>query len=197
MKHEVTVVGYERDKKTGEIMFILADSDDDNPVLVKRSARELIPQIHHAGLPVKMAQKILAQMNAKPENQYLIPDQADAKRFHVIPTVPPNQHQAFIAEYEKIIQEENAKQVQQQPQPAPQQRVAQPAVPMPSIAYYAYPGAAYRPQPIMPVSAYPIPAYQVYYWPRQPQVLPTAHPAYRISPMVYTAPLVPSWQRVA
>ncbi len=65
MGHELTVTGYEQDKKTGEIMFTIADSDDDDPNLVKRPASEIVPQIHHAGFPVKPAQRIWNEINSR------------------------------------------------------------------------------------------------------------------------------------
>lgn len=49
--HEITIVGYEKDKK-GKITFICNDTDDNSPKLVKYTADYLIPKIHHAAYPV-------------------------------------------------------------------------------------------------------------------------------------------------
>ena len=48
--HEITIIGYETDKDGNEI-FIINDTDDeiDAPVAVK--VDELLPKIHHAGIP--------------------------------------------------------------------------------------------------------------------------------------------------
>lgn len=48
--HEITIVGSEKDS-TGRLIFICNDTDDNNPAPIKWYADELIPLIHHAGLP--------------------------------------------------------------------------------------------------------------------------------------------------
>jgi hypothetical protein len=82
--HEITITGATTDPKTGELKFIVADSDDDMPSLVVRSARELIPRIHHAGMPLQLAQQINASIQAN--NGYLVPDETDAANFQLLPT---------------------------------------------------------------------------------------------------------------
>ncbi len=81
--HEITLINAFTDKENGELKFVVADSDDGVPQYVVRTAREIIPRIHHAGLPVKMGRQINAQIEAS--KSYLIPDQVDADRFNLLP----------------------------------------------------------------------------------------------------------------
>lgn len=81
--HEITITGATLDQKTGELKFIVADSDDGVPTLVVRSARELIPRIHHAGFPAKLAREI--QQSIQSSNSYFVPDATDAAYFDVLP----------------------------------------------------------------------------------------------------------------
>jgi hypothetical protein len=159
MGHELTVTKYRKDKKTGEIIFTVADSDDNVSKLVERRASEIVPRIHHAGFPVKQAQTIWSEINARGNNRYLIPDQTDSQRYKLVNTVPANQQEKFLAEYQKILSEQDTQVAQQQPaQPQvqqPQPQVAQ-SVPQARPNYY-YPGSyypGYYPQPVAPV-AYP------------------------------------------
>lgn len=80
--HEITITGATTDPKTGELKFVVADSDDDVPSLVVRSARELIPRIHHAGMPLKIAQQINQEITTN--NGYLVPDDTDAAQFQLM-----------------------------------------------------------------------------------------------------------------
>ncbi len=76
--HEITLVGIDLDDK-GEIIFKVADSDDRIRRPVIRTARELIPRIHHAGMPLKIAQQIQADIET---NQgYFVPT-ADDQTFY-------------------------------------------------------------------------------------------------------------------
>jgi len=85
--HEITLTKAFTDKKTGELKFIVADSDDDNPQLVARSARELIPRIHHAGFSIPQAQAIKKEMEKElPGSSYLVPDRGDAQSFNLLET---------------------------------------------------------------------------------------------------------------
>jgi hypothetical protein len=157
MGHEITVTGYERDKKTGEIYFIVADSDDDKPKLVKRAASEVVPKIHHAGFPVKLAQKIWGEINGRLDNQYLVPGPEDGTKYKLVATVPPSRQPAFLEEYQRMIMEEEARQQQatgqpsqaqyqvQQPQPQPLPIQPQPRQyqSQPNMAYATYPGSYY------------------------------------------------------
>ncbi|MDD3435640.1 MAG: hypothetical protein PHC64_00655 [Candidatus Gastranaerophilales bacterium] len=54
--HEITIIGAREDKK-GKLIFICNDTDDEKSAPVEYSADELIPMIHHAGLPQEVAEK--------------------------------------------------------------------------------------------------------------------------------------------
>ncbi len=147
MKHELTLTGYEKDKMTGEIMFTIADSDDDNPNYVKRTARELVPMIHHAGFPVRLAQKINREMNQL-NSQYMLPDSQDAAKYQLITTVPPRMQQAFLEDYQRMLQEQeymDRMQSQQNGYPGyPNYPMTYPA--QNTFSYYSYPGLYYPQQ---------------------------------------------------
>lgn len=81
--HEITITGASINKQTGELEFTVADSDDNIPTLVTRSARELIPRIHHAGMPLQLARKI-HQEQQQNASSYFVPDHNDAKRFTLL-----------------------------------------------------------------------------------------------------------------
>ncbi|MCK7484418.1 MAG: hypothetical protein MZU97_01845 [Bacillus subtilis] len=49
----MTIIGYEYDNK-GQLLFVCNDTDDDHVGPVKMSAYDLIPKIHHAGIPEKV-----------------------------------------------------------------------------------------------------------------------------------------------
>ena len=54
--HEITIVSY-KVKPNGEGVFICQDSDDDMAAPIEMSEKELLPKIHHAGIPDKIASK--------------------------------------------------------------------------------------------------------------------------------------------
>lgn len=54
--HEITVIGLAKDKE-GHLLFICNDTDDNNPNPVIYPAEFIVPKIHHAGLPQKIAEK--------------------------------------------------------------------------------------------------------------------------------------------
>ena len=54
--HEITIVGT-REDKNGETIFICQDSDDDVDKPIEMTESYLLPKIHHAGLPDKIASK--------------------------------------------------------------------------------------------------------------------------------------------
>ena len=54
--HEITIVGY-KVKPDGEGVFICQDSDDDIAAPIEMSEKELLPKIHHAGLPDEIASR--------------------------------------------------------------------------------------------------------------------------------------------
>ena len=54
--HEITIVSY-KVKPNGEGVFICQDSDDDKQEPIEMSEKELLPKIHHAGIPESIASK--------------------------------------------------------------------------------------------------------------------------------------------
>lgn len=54
--HEITIVNY-KVKPNGEGVFICQDSDDDKAEPIEMSEKELLPKIHHAGIPESIASK--------------------------------------------------------------------------------------------------------------------------------------------
>ena len=77
--HEITVTSAFVDKKDGEVKFVVVDSDDNIPEPVIRSARELIPRIHHAGMPYKLADQINTEIEQIPG--YFTPTDEDRTHF--------------------------------------------------------------------------------------------------------------------
>jgi hypothetical protein len=80
--HEITITGAYNDASDHQLKFVVADSDDNKPDLVVKSARELIPTIHHAGLPTRLAQRINQEISSVPG--VLVPDMKDAANFKVL-----------------------------------------------------------------------------------------------------------------
>lgn len=54
--HEITLIGAAHDKN-GDLLLICNDTDDGNPNPIVYPAKELLPKIHHAGLPQEIAAK--------------------------------------------------------------------------------------------------------------------------------------------
>lgn len=54
--HEITIVGY-KVNNNGEGVFICQDSDDEISAPIEMSEKELLPKIHHAGLPDEIASR--------------------------------------------------------------------------------------------------------------------------------------------
>lgn len=52
--HEITVIGYK--VKNNELYFIYNDTDDNYVGALEIPAKELVPKIHHAGIPVNIAE---------------------------------------------------------------------------------------------------------------------------------------------
>jgi hypothetical protein len=84
--HEITITGSYVDPADQQLKFIVADSDDQIPGAVVKSARELIPTIHHAGLPLRLARRINQEINAN--GGYFVPDQRDAVNFSLLHREP-------------------------------------------------------------------------------------------------------------
>lgn len=53
--HEITVIGAKKDMN-GELSFICNDTDDDYSGATIIKAKDLIPKIHHAGIPAKLVE---------------------------------------------------------------------------------------------------------------------------------------------
>lgn len=62
--HEITIIGAVKDKE-GNLIFICNDTDDNNPNPIIYKANDLIPKIHHAGLP----QQVVAQEEGYSETE--------------------------------------------------------------------------------------------------------------------------------
>lgn len=164
MGHEIRVVGYKK-SPTGQIIFKVADSDDDIPNYVWRTAQELVPKIHHAGFPAKQARKIWAEINGSLDTNksYLLPDQRDSQQFQTIATVPNREQLQFLEDYYGILKEDEAKETANKPTEQPAKAPSAPRPqwqPLPPVyqirpiypqqqqqtRYYPYP-AAYNPTP--------------------------------------------------
>lgn len=81
--HELTITGAYVDPGDNELKFVVADSDDNISGPVVHSARQLIPTIHHAGLPLRLARNINNEIAAN-SGGYLIPDHQDAINFKLL-----------------------------------------------------------------------------------------------------------------
>jgi hypothetical protein len=51
--HEITVIGSKKDAK-GNVNFICNDTDDNHSGPIVISSKDLVPKIHHAGIPAKL-----------------------------------------------------------------------------------------------------------------------------------------------
>jgi hypothetical protein len=80
--HEITITGAYTDPKDNQLKFVVADSDDDVAGPVVKNARELIPTIHHAGLPVALARQVNREIQTNAG--YLVPDQRDQMNFKLL-----------------------------------------------------------------------------------------------------------------
>ena len=60
--HEITIVRLDKDKN-GKEVFVCNDTDDDSELPVKYYVEDLIPSIHHAGLPLQV---IKDELDSKP-----------------------------------------------------------------------------------------------------------------------------------
>jgi hypothetical protein len=80
--HEITITGAFNDPTDHQLKFNVADSDDGKPKLVVKTARELIPTIHHAGLPLHLAQRINQEIETTPG--ILVPDYKDSQNFKLL-----------------------------------------------------------------------------------------------------------------
>jgi hypothetical protein len=82
--HELTVTDAHVSPKNGKIIFTIADSDDGKQGSVHYEANQLIPKIHHMGLPLRLGQSVNQQIQQTVSpNAFLLPDATDAKIFRV------------------------------------------------------------------------------------------------------------------
>ncbi|MEB3287582.1 MAG: hypothetical protein VKJ04_08775 [Vampirovibrionales bacterium] len=81
--HEITITSAFVDPVDRELKFYVIDSDDDIDKPVVRSARELIPKIHHAGMPWALAKKIQNEITAI-KDHYYVTDAEDLARFDTL-----------------------------------------------------------------------------------------------------------------
>lgn len=185
--HEITLTSAFVDKKDGEIKFVVVDSDDDIPTPVIRSARELMPRIHHAGLPNKLAKKINDEM-AKVEG-YFVPSQEDYAQFTPLDrTMDPLPSDAFAQpEPQAEPQPEATKPTQPAPTPAKQQE-AQPAKPpVQAPIQQEIPQPVYQQPQITYMPVYPNMQYQMPQAPYYPTMNPFGMPTGYNYPMAYPA----------
>ncbi|MFN8614831.1 MAG: hypothetical protein U0003_02830 [Vampirovibrionales bacterium] len=78
MGHEVSLVDYAI--QGNEVYFKVMDTDDGVPSEVWRSAKELVPKLHHVGYPAGFAQRIQQDIDAH-RGQYYRPDVSDRRFF--------------------------------------------------------------------------------------------------------------------
>ena len=142
MKHEVTVTGYHylnNEKSLNNLIFKIIDSDDNNDKAIYRRATDLIPQIHHAGLPQAIGQKVAMDINQL-QGRYLTPGSEEAQKFKLIDTVPITIQPQFMADYQNRVvaemQQQQAQQVSTMPQQAYPYTYSYPA--QQQASYYNY-----------------------------------------------------------
>lgn len=131
--HEITITSAFVDKKDGQLKFIVADSDDGVSSLVVRSASELIPRIHHAGMPLQLSRKINRELAAN-RGSYFVPDRNDAAQFKLLA------HQSGPMPAEQPPQQES---------PQPTQPTMPNAAPIPQQQIEWVPVYPYYPNPTM------------------------------------------------
>ncbi len=121
--HEVTIVGAKVDEE-GELIFRVMDTDDNIPTYVLRHAREIIPKIHHAGMPADIGLKIQDEIWTKPG--YYIPDESDGEYFDPLSVttdpLPEDSIIFFDDDYNQFMEEQQAKLQQEQMLKVMQQR---------------------------------------------------------------------------
>jgi hypothetical protein len=83
--HEITLTEAHQDPKTGELKFTVADSDDDIPHSVQRSAKDIIPHIHHLGLSTDQAKQVNLEI-AQLQGKTLTPDEVERSQGYSLVT---------------------------------------------------------------------------------------------------------------
>lgn len=198
--HEITITSAFVDEKDGEIKFWVIDSDDDIPRPVVKTARELVPKIHHAGLPVELATKINAEIQGMQEGQsYLIPDDSDAQNFTPVDFLnEPMPVEAAEAPVEEAPQQVAQEAQQAPPMPLEQQSYPQQgANPFQQYTYsqtYSYPQTVptgqFMPQPMADPNVDWVPVATGGYYPPPSTQQPTM-PVYQYQPAMSPAPQMP------
>jgi hypothetical protein len=140
MGHEITIMAQYYSPQTHELIYGVADSDDDNPKLVARRARDIIPSIHHIGFPLALAKEINQEIST---NQgILTPDAQDAAHYTLL-------HQQTGPVPSMMEQQTGAQQVLEQ------QTAAQPTN-QPQNPFQVAPVAAQPSSPAAPIQAVPV-----------------------------------------
>jgi len=120
--HEVTIVGAKVDDQ-GELIFRVLDTDDNIPTYVLRHAREIVPKIHHAGMPASLGLKIQDEIWTK--TGFYIPDASDGQYFDPLSVttdpLPADATIFFDDDYQQFMQERQVAQQQQEQLKALQQ----------------------------------------------------------------------------
>lgn len=80
--HEITIDAAFKDKKDGQLKFIVADSDDQKPELLVEPSQKLTPTIHHADYLIKQAQPINQKIDNLPG--VMVPDFKDAQNYDIL-----------------------------------------------------------------------------------------------------------------
>lgn len=150
MKHEVTVVDYHylnNQPSLNNLVFKIVDSDDSNDKAVYRRALELLPQIHHAGLPQSVGQKVAAEINQL-QGRYMTPGPEEAQKFKLIDTVPTTIQPQFMADFQnrqmaEMRQQQGLSPILPQQQAQPQQQQGYPFAYPIQNPYTGYPGNYY------------------------------------------------------
>ncbi|MCA9799785.1 MAG: hypothetical protein KC474_09555 [Cyanobacteria bacterium HKST-UBA04] len=167
--------------------FKIYDSDDGVPHAVWKSARDIIPRIHHVGLPLPLAQRVQTQMAQLGDTQYLVPDMSDAVDFDLIKTLPYGRHKTFLDAYQRLLAADEGSQpatATAAPQPPQATQPVAPSVTQPAYnPYTAYTQPSYIAQATYPTvapAAYPA-GYGTYPYPT------SSYPAnsQTVSPPVY------------
>jgi hypothetical protein len=79
--HIIKIGGYQVDPTNQELWLLVSDSQDTHKGYVPKRASELIPMIHHMGLPDAIADNAETQIAANGPYAILLPDASDARHF--------------------------------------------------------------------------------------------------------------------
>lgn len=138
MGHEITIMAQYYSPQTHELIYGVADSDDDNPKLVARRARDIIPSIHHIGFPLALAKEINQEISTN-QGIILTPDAQDAAHYTLL-------HQQTGPMPSMMEQQTGAQQAAAQPTNQPQN----PFQVAPIAAQFPSPAASTQTIPVVP-----------------------------------------------